>query len=231
MIEKITKKEKPKLKSFRRLIFDSKKINYKNGSRLYEKKKQQSVMSFNTFYKFPYTLFRKNNHYKYNLFNKQKLKFLYGYLSIKHIKKTINVLHLPNKNYQTSNILNSYFFFFKELVVQLQYILYSSCFVINLKQSKQLIKHGHIKINNIPIKTPNYKLQPGDIISISKKYNNLVNFNISQRKNITILPKSLQINYKTLQICFIFPCLTFDLQFPFEFYVNSLDRYFQTKNY
>jgi len=39
MIEKITKKEKPKLKSFRRLIFDSKKINYKNGSRLYEKKK------------------------------------------------------------------------------------------------------------------------------------------------------------------------------------------------
>merc|ERR1712183_795917 len=97
------------------------KFNHKNKANAFKKKKKRSVLLFNTYYKFPYTIFCKNNHYKYNLFNKQKLKFFYGHLSIKDIKKNIDVLHLSNNNNnKISNLLNRYFFFFKELTVQLQ---------------------------------------------------------------------------------------------------------------
>jgi len=230
MINKITSKNKPNLKNFRRLGFDNIKTNPENKANAFKKKTKRSILPFNTYYKFPYTIFCKNNHYKHNLFNKQKLKFFYGHLSIKDMKKNINVLHLSNNNDKISNLLNRYFFFFNDLAVQLQYILYKSCFVINLQQSKQLIKHGHIKVNNFTVKNPTYKLQAGDMLSISKRYFGLVNLNLKKKKEFSLIPKSLQINYKTLQICFIFPCALFNLQFPFEFYVNSLDRYFQAKN-
>jgi len=68
----------------------------------------------------------------------------------------MNILYLHKKS-KMSNILNRYLFFFKELGIRLDYILYKSCFVINIKQSKQLIKHGHIKVNNSIITNPTYK--------------------------------------------------------------------------
>ena len=119
---------------------------------------------------------------------------------------------------------NRYYFILNKLERRLDYILYKSYFVLNLKQSKQLIKHGHIKINNYSIKNSSYYVSQGDFISISYKYHSLIKYNLNRTNyHEIVVPKSLQINYKTLQIYFI-NSDTINLEFSFIFYVNSLIR-------
>lgn len=137
--------------------------------------------------------------YKNSLQASKKFTLFYGELSKKYMKNriksvlrktTINPLINPNKN-----ILG----FFES---RLDSILYRAHFSLSIKNAQQLIKHGHITINDEVEKRKDYCVKIGDIIKIKPSSHKLVIENIRQITFWPIPPNYLYINYKTLEIVF-----------------------------
>ena len=116
-----------------------------------------------------------------------------------------------NKINSSKKYKNSKFLYYKHHILQLfesrlDKILYSSKFSLSVKNARQLIKHGHILINNRIVKTPSYIVKTNDLIEVSSniKSRNLVRKYINQSNFWPIPPKYLIINFNTLQIIFLY---------------------------
>lgn len=147
--------------------------------------------------------FQKN--FRNTLYEKKKLSLFYGGLKTKYLKKKLNSIN-SSKKYK-----NSKFLYYKHHILQLfesrlDKILYSSKFSLSVKNARQLIKHGHILINNIEVKTPSYIVKTDDLIEVSHniKSRSLVKKYINQSNFWPLPPKHLMINYNTLQIIFLY---------------------------
>ena len=105
---------------------------------------------------------KRNKFYQKRLFEKQQLKFFYGCLSEYQLK---NLFQKLKKRKNKINI-------FKNFLVLLESRL--DIIVVRLKlartvfQSKQLINHCKIKVNNQIVNKSNYLLKKGDVISLIK---------------------------------------------------------------
>ena len=66
--------------------------------------------------------------------------------------------------------------------------------------------HGHVLVNNNSVRTHSYLVKKNDLIEIdsSLKSRNLVRKSLDRSNFWPIPPKHLVINYKTLQILFIY---------------------------
>jgi ribosomal protein S4 len=124
-----------------------------------------------------------------------RIKLFYGNMPKKLFKK--NIKHVKTKQKIKSNLLLLLIF-----ETRLDTTLYRSKFSKSFRSARQLITHGKILVNNIKIKSPNYILKPGDIISINKNSQNFIKSNIKQSKIWQLPPKHLIINYKTMEIFF-----------------------------
>lgn len=143
--------------------------------------------------------------FRNTLHEKKKLSLFYGGLKTKYLKKKLNNIN-GSKKYK-----NSKFLYYKHNVLQmlesrLDKILYSSKFSLSVKNARQLIKHGHILINNIIVKTPSYIVKTDDLIEVSHnvKSRDLVKKYINQSNFWPIPPKHLMVNYNTLQVIFLY---------------------------
>ena len=147
--------------------------------------------------------FQKN--FRNTLYEKKKLSLFYGGLKTKYLKTKLNNIN-SSKKYK-----NSKFLYYKHHILQLfesrlDKILYSSKFSLSVKNARQLIKHGHILINNRTVKTPSYIVKTDDLIEVSHniKSRNLVKKYITYSNFWPIPPKHLMVNYNTLQIIFLY---------------------------
>ncbi|XBT18805.1 MAG: 30S ribosomal protein S4 [Candidatus Shikimatogenerans sp. AspAUS03] len=113
--------------------------------------------------------------YNTQLLEKQKLKYLYG-LSEKQLKKTVLLVKKNNSNL----IVNC--------ELRLDNIVYRLGFCKSRRQSRQIINHKHILLNNKIINIPSYKVKINDKISLNKKI--IKNIYILQNiQNIKSSPK------------------------------------------
>jgi ribosomal protein S4 len=143
--------------------------------------------------------------FRNTLYEKKKLSLFYGGLKTQYLKKKLSNIN-GSKKYK-----NSRFVYYKHHILQLlesrlDKILYSSKFSLSIKNARQLIKHGHILINNIVVKTPSYIVKTDDLIEVSRnvKSRDLVRKYINHSNFWPIPPKHLMINYNTLQIFFLY---------------------------
>ena len=139
-----------------------------------------------------------------NFLHKKKIFNLsYGGLKQKYFKKHFNTVNkakrqkISNFNTLKQNLLK----FFES---RLDIILYRAKFSLSVKSARQLIKHGHILVNNKVIKSYSYTLKTDDLIEINynTKSRNLIKKNIDKSNFWPIPPKYLIINYNSLQIIF-----------------------------
>lgn len=100
---------------------------------------------------------KKLSDYGIHLKEKQKVKWTYGLLE-KQFYATF--LKAVRKKGNTGTI------FLQLLESRADNILYKSGLVTSLRQSRQLIVHGHILVNGKKMHSPSYRLVPGDIITI-----------------------------------------------------------------
>lgn len=141
--------------------------------------------------------------FRTNLYEQKVFSLFYGKLRKKYLKK--HILHfigfkpLLNKSDSRHQILK----FFES---RLDTILYRANFSSSIKSASQLILHGSILVNGSLVKTKSYILKTNDLIEIvrSTKLRNLVKKNLERSNFWSIPPKHLLINYKTLQIIFIY---------------------------
>jgi len=129
-----------------------------------------------------------------NRLNKtQSLKLIYGSLKKKHLKRYL----MPKKG--AAVLFNTSFAAFES---KLDVVLYRSKFSSSIDQTRQLIFHGHVLLNNNKTKHCSKKVSHMDIVSITKlsAIRELVKSNLRKCSFWPVPPKTLKINYNTLEI-------------------------------
>ena len=137
---------------------------------------------------------RKSRFTKY-FYHRMQFKLFYGCLKTKYIKKAIT-LSQKKKN------KISYFIYLMEL--RLDVILYRLNLTATIREARQLVLHGKVKVNNLIIKNPSYALRLNDLLSFKKSsiyflkkkiYNNIKQGNFI----ISSIPNYLEYSYKNLK--------------------------------
>lgn len=144
--------------------------------------------------------------YRDTLHSTKKLKLFYGGLPKRYFKNQIKKTSQNNYKLATKLERNSNLQLLILLESRLDTVLYRSNFVFSIRTAKQLIVHGKIFVNNIRVKSKNFILKTGDLISVDKTCAHIINKNNWQRlkaKPLWPLPQNhLHINYKTMEIIF-----------------------------
>lgn len=105
----------------------------------------------------------KMSEYGRQLLEKQKIKAYYG-LFEKQFKRYIRRAE-KSKNVTGTALL-------KILECRLDNIVYRIGFGNSIRQSRQMVNHGHILVNNKKVNIPSYEVHAGDAISLVQKSRN-----------------------------------------------------------
>ena len=110
------------------------------------------------------SLRKKQSDYGNQLFAKQKLKFYYGDLTEKQFRRIYT--KASNTKGDTSQIL------IELLERRLDAIVYRMKFVPTIFAARQLVNHGHVKVNGKRVNIPSYQVAPGDEVSVVESSKN-----------------------------------------------------------
>lgn len=107
----------------------------------------------------------KLSEYGEQLLEKQKLKAYYGVLEKQFIRIVTDALKSKEKS---EDVL------IQSLERRLDNVVYRLGFGSTLRQSRQMVNHGHIIVNGERVNIPSYKVNVGDIVSLGKNPEKLV---------------------------------------------------------
>ena len=161
---------------------------------------------------------KKLSDYGNQLFAKQKLKFYYGDLTEKQFRKIYE--KASNIKGDTSQIL------IELLERRLDAIVYRMKFVPTIFAARQLVNHGHVKVNGKKVNIPSYNVSDGDEISIkesSKEINLIIESISSQEREI---PEYLEVDPKELKGRFLRSPLIHDVPYPVTMEPNLVIEYY-----
>jgi ribosomal protein S4 len=109
---------------------------------------------------------RKSSEFQQQLKERKKLTIFYGHLSKKQLKNLVHQAQ-SSQGYFSLNFLSI-------LERRLDVVLFRSGLVKNIITARQLISHKKIKVNNQILNTSSYQVNPGDIISLGTKKNEII---------------------------------------------------------
>ena len=161
---------------------------------------------------------RKLSDYGNQLFAKQKLKFYYGDLTEKQFRKIYQ--KASNIKGDTSQIL------IELLERRLDAIVYRMKFVPTIFSARQIINHGHIKVNRKKVNIPSYSVKDGDEISLkneSKEMNIIIESIVSQEREI---PEYLEVDTKEIKGRFLRAPLIHDVPYPVTMEPNLVIEFY-----
>ena len=161
---------------------------------------------------------RKLSDYGNQLFAKQKLRFYYGDITEKQFRKIYD--KASSIKGDTSEIL------IELLERRLDAIVYRMKFVPTIFAARQLVNHGHVKVNGKRVNIPSYTVKDGDEISIkeqSKQINLIQEAIVSQEREI---PEYLEVDTKDLKGRFLRAPLMHDVPYPVTMEPNLVIEYY-----
>ena len=161
---------------------------------------------------------RKLSDYGTQLFAKQKLRFYYGDITEKQFRKIYDKASRIKGD--TSEIL------IELLERRLDAIVYRMKFVPTIFAARQLVNHGHVKVNNKRVNNHSYTVKDGDEISIndqSKQINLIQEAIVSQEREI---PEYLEVDTKDLKGRFLRAPLMHDVPYPVTMEPNLVIEYY-----
>ena len=161
---------------------------------------------------------RKLSDYGIQLFAKQKLRFYYGNITEKQFRKIYEKASRIKGD--TSEIL------IELLERRLDAIVYRMKFVPTIFAARQLVNHGHVKVNGKRVNIPSYTVKDGDEISIkeqSKQINLIQEAIVSQEREI---PEYLEVDTKDLKGRFLRAPLMHDVPYPVTMEPNLVIEYY-----
>ena len=156
---------------------------------------------------------RFGNYFKSNLISKRRFRLLYGNLGTKYVKKIIKSSSTKSK----TNVKSQFIFL---LETRIDIVLLKSYFAVSLRNARQLISHGNVKVNGIVIKNSSLILRNGDKISIKQEVCPLLEYRLSNNNMWPLPPKYLEINYKIFQILIVLDPKNYNLYNNFNNKIN-----------
>ena len=161
---------------------------------------------------------RKISDYGTQLFAKQKLRFYYGDITEKQFRNIYK--KAANTKGDTSQIL------IELLERRLDAIVYRMKFVPTIFAARQLVNHGHVKVNGKRVNIPSYTVKDGDEISLkdqSKQINLIQESIVSQEREI---PEYLEVDVKEFKGRFLRAPLIYDVPYPVTMEPNLVIEYY-----
>ena len=161
---------------------------------------------------------RKLSDYGIQLFAKQKLRFYYGDITEKQFRRIYDKASKTKGD--TSQIL------IELLERRLDAIVYRMKFVPTIFAARQLVNHGHIKVNGKRVNIPSYSVKNEDVIELKEqsKQMNLIQESIaSQEREI---PEYLEVDSKEFKGRFLRAPLIHDVPYPVTMEPNLVIEYY-----
>jgi small subunit ribosomal protein S4 len=103
---------------------------------------------------------KKTSEYGLQLMEKQKIKAYYGVLE----RQFVRYYERGQKSSEATGIA-----MLKGLECRLDNIVYRIGFGRSIRQSRQIVNHGHVLVNGRKVDIPSYSCKPGDVISLREK--------------------------------------------------------------
>ena len=131
----------------------------------------------------------KPSDYGMQLEAKQKMKFYYGNMNERQFRNTYRKARQQKGN-TTENLVAF-------LERRLDTIIYRAKFATTVFSARQLINHGHIKVNGKKVNIPSYLTKPEDVIEIkdkSKEMTTIVGSMVSKERDV---PEYIQMDEKS----------------------------------
>ena len=138
---------------------------------------------------------KKQSDYGNQLFAKQKLKFYYGDLTEKQFKSIF--AKASNIKGDTSQIL------IELLERRLDAIVYRMKFVPTIFAARQLVNHGHVKVNGKKVNIGSYLVREEDTIEIRDKSKQLAIIDIALANKERETPEYIQMDEKNKKLKFV----------------------------
>nr|BBC77623.1 ribosomal protein S4 [Nitzschia sp. PL1-4] len=157
--------------------------------------------------------------FRNNLYEQKAFSLFYGKLKKKYLKKY--VLQSVRSKSASSKLIDFRSKTLKFFESRLDTVLYRASFSSSIRSASQLILHGHVLVNGVPVRTKSYNLKVNDLIEItpSTKSRALVKKSVGTSNYWPIPPKHLLVNYRTLQILFVYSN-SFNSMPVFNHYLN-----------
>ena len=136
---------------------------------------------------------KKLSEYALHLNEKQKIRLTY-LLSEKQFAKYYN--EATRRKGVTGTLL------LQLLESRLDNVLFKAGFGITRKQSRQIVNHGHILVNDKKVDVPSYLLKAGDVITVRSKSVDFVKKQVIEMIDMPCAPAWLTIDKDALKITF-----------------------------
>ena len=137
----------------------------------------------------------KPSDYGIQLQAKQKLKSYYGNMNERQFRNCYRKA-IKKKGDTVENLIGL-------LEKRLDIIVYRAKFAITIFSSRQLINHGHIKVNGKKVNIPSYLLKEEDTIELKEKSKQLAMVDVSLASKERDVPEYLQLDEKQKKIKFV----------------------------
>ena len=195
--------DRPKLFKFKRQKWQNLQRYSKNQLKFYKrfKTKDQFQLSVSKFASRGNSFQKK---FRNNLSERKLFSLFYGGLKRKYLKRHI-IKSMNTKRYN-NNVIDFRYKTLQFFESRLDSVLFRSKFCLSFKGAAQLILHGHILVNGVPITTKSYILKTNDLVEVAgnTKPRALIGKNLDRSNFWPIPPKHLSINYRTLQILILY---------------------------
>ena len=136
---------------------------------------------------------KKLSEYALHLNEKQKIRLTY-LLSEKQFAKYYN--EATRRKGVTGTLL------LQLLESRLDNVLFKAGFGITRKQSRQIVNHGHILVNDKKVDVPSYLLKAGDVITVRSKSVDFVKKQVIEMIDMPCAPAWLTIDKDALKVTF-----------------------------
>ncbi len=156
---------------------------------------------------------------------KQSFKFFYCNLQEKSFKRILKQ--------SVESPLTTLDRFVSFLESRLDVVLFRSCFVSSMFESRQLISHGNVRVNGKVVRNPGSNLIQLDIIEIDvnlfQNESRIQNISNDLRKNFSSrsLPSYLEVDYKTLTIVFLWDLNYKSTYYPINANYSIIQRFYK----
>ena len=159
---------------------------------------------------------KKQKEYGMQFREKQKTRRYYGVLE----KQFVNYYEEADRKEGTTgpNLLIL-------LERRLDNVVYRAGLALSRKEARQLVLHGHFKVNGKKVNIPSYSVKPGDVITVtegllsSKKFkgdDDEKHLSLSDNFNSTTAPKWLEVNKETVTVKVVAMPAREDIDFDFD---------------
>jgi len=136
----------------------------------------------------------KPSNYGIQLQAKQKLKSYYGNINERQFRNLFKKA-LNKKGNTAENFIGL-------LEKRLDSIIYRGKFSLTIFSARQLINHGHVKVNGRKVNIPSYQVKEDDIVELREKSKQMANIDASLSNKERDVPEYLLVDEKQKQIKF-----------------------------